>query len=173
MRLLFEDYKKKTRYNLVTYTIQTTTISWPSSLENSRHFTKPPLGSASDWLRKISLTARPIRSATQIWVVTRHQYGISALVSQTPFGRETSGGVAKCQLFSQATRLWNFKHLFRFKQNLLMIYRNCAQWFWNKHLLRTLTRIRNDKNLTNAAAFDGINEVYLFLWLKGFGLNWE
>ena len=29
---------------------------------------------------------RPIRSTTQIWVVTRHQYGISALVSQTSFG---------------------------------------------------------------------------------------
>ena len=38
-----------------------------------------------------------------IWVVTRHQYGISLLVSQTSFRRETSGGVAKCRLFSQAT----------------------------------------------------------------------
>ena len=36
-------------------------------------------------------------------VVTRHQYGISALVSQTLFGRETSGSVAKCRLFPQAT----------------------------------------------------------------------
>ena len=35
-------------------------------------------------------------------VVTRHQYGISALVSQTPFGGETSGSVAKCRLFSRA-----------------------------------------------------------------------
>ena len=35
-------------------------------------------------------------------VVTRHQYGISALVSQTSFGGETSGSVAKCRLFSQA-----------------------------------------------------------------------
>ena len=32
----------------------------------------------------------------QIWVVTRHQYGISALVFQTSFRGETSGGVAKC-----------------------------------------------------------------------------
>jgi len=30
------------------------------------------------------------------------QYGISVLVSQTSFGGETSGSVAKCQLFSQA-----------------------------------------------------------------------
>ena len=34
--------------------------------------------------------------------MTRHRYGISAPVSQTSFGGETSGGVAKCRLFSQA-----------------------------------------------------------------------
>ena len=52
-------------------------------------------------LNQISHAARPIRSTTQIWVVTRHQYGISAFVSQTSFGGETSGSVAKCRLFSQ------------------------------------------------------------------------
>ena len=40
--------------------------------------------------------------ASQIWVVTHHQYGISTLVSQTSFGGETGSSVAKCQLFSQA-----------------------------------------------------------------------
>ena len=65
-----------------------------------RHY--PDLGSASDWLKQISQAARPIRSTTQIWVVTRHQYGISALVSQTTFDRETSDGVTECPLFSQA-----------------------------------------------------------------------
>ena len=39
---------------------------------------------------------------TQIRVVTRHQYGISALVSQTSFRGETSGSRVKCRLFSQA-----------------------------------------------------------------------
>ena len=39
--------------------------------------------------------------------MTRHQYGISALVSQTSFGGETRGSIAKCQLFSQATSLYN------------------------------------------------------------------
>ena len=38
-----------------------------------------------------------------MWLVTRHQYGISALVSQKSFRGETSGGVAKCPLFAQAT----------------------------------------------------------------------
>ena len=62
----------------------------------------PDLASASDWLNQISHAARPIRSNTQIWVVTRHQYGFSALVSQTSFGEETSGSVARCRLFSPA-----------------------------------------------------------------------
>ena len=62
----------------------------------------PDLGSASDWLKQISQAAQPIRSSTLICVVTPHQYEISALVSQTSFQQEPSGGIAKCQLFSQA-----------------------------------------------------------------------
>ena len=75
-----------------------------------RHY--PDLGSASDWLNQMSHAARPIRSTTRIWVVTRHQYGISALVSQTSFGGESSVSVAKCRLFSQAkenTKLSQFQ----------------------------------------------------------------
>ena len=37
-------------------------------------------------------------------VLTRHQYGISALVSRTSFRGETIGGLAKCRLFSQAIK---------------------------------------------------------------------
>ena len=75
-----------------------------------RHY--PDLGSASDWLNQMSHAARPIRSTTRIWVVTRHQYGIYALVSQTSFGGESSGSVDKCRLFSQAkenTKLSQFQ----------------------------------------------------------------
>ena len=68
----------------------------------TRHY--PDLGSFSDWLNQIFLAARPIRNITQIWVLTRHQYGISALFSQTPFRGETRGGVASCRLFSQASK---------------------------------------------------------------------
>ena len=50
------------------------------------------------WI-KFSHAARPILSTTQLWVVTRLRYGISALVSQTSFGGEASGGFAKCWLF--------------------------------------------------------------------------
>ena len=80
---------------------------WESSAEipvlMTHHY--PDLDSASDWLKQISKAGRPIRSTTQIWVVTRHQYGISALVSQTSFRGETVGGVGKCRLFSQPSIL--------------------------------------------------------------------
>ena len=56
----------------------------------TRHYRD--LGSASDWLNQISHAARPTRNTTQIWEVTRHQYRISALVSQTSFGGETKVG---------------------------------------------------------------------------------
>ena len=62
----------------------------------------PDLGSASDWLNQISHVARTIRSTTQTWVVKRYQYGISTLVSQTSFGRETIGSIATCRPFFQA-----------------------------------------------------------------------
>ena len=66
----------------------------------TRHY--HDLGSASDWLYCMGNLIQPIRRNTQIWVVMHHQCGISALVSQTSFGGETSGSIAKCLLFSQA-----------------------------------------------------------------------
>ena len=61
------------------------------------------LGSASSC--RMGKLIHPIRSTTQIWVLPRHQYGISVLVSQTSFCGETSGAVANCRLFSQASDL--------------------------------------------------------------------
>ena len=60
------------------------------------------LGSASDWSYSVGNLIQPIRSTTQIWGVTRHQYGNFVLFSQTSVGRKASGSVAKCRLFSQA-----------------------------------------------------------------------
>ena len=70
-------------------------------LRNSKLMTRhyPDLGSASDWLEQISQGTRPVRSSTPIWVVMRHQCGMSAL-SQASFRRESD--VAKCRLVSQA-----------------------------------------------------------------------
>ena len=51
-----------------------------------------------------------MRSTTQIWVVKRHQYGISVLVPQTSFRGETSGGVGKRRFCSQANSSLHFFH---------------------------------------------------------------
>ena len=98
---------------------QETTWRWVA-WENSRHFKTPPLvsprndvwktsaaipywwrvtdlGSSSDWSCRERNLFQPIRSTTQILVVTRHwrqQYGILKSfvpVSQKSFRRETSG----------------------------------------------------------------------------------
>ena len=61
----------------------------------------PELGSDSNWSYRVGNLLQPTGSTTQNYVVTCHQYGISALVSQTSFRGETSGGIAKCRLFSQ------------------------------------------------------------------------
>jgi len=54
-----------------------------------------------------------IRSTTKIWAETRHQYGISALVTQTSFCEGSSGNIVKPWLFSQANVLA--------KQNIFLI----------------------------------------------------
>jgi len=72
------------------------------------HLVMLPLDIVSDWWNQISYAVQPIRRTTQIWVGTPHHYGICALLSQTSFGGETSGSVATCHLFSQATtrKMW-------------------------------------------------------------------
>ena len=80
-----------------------------------KHFATPPLVPSRIDVRETSAVIpywsrfwlvetnfQPIRSTTQIWVVTGHQCGIAALFPQTSFREEISGGVAKCRLFSQA-----------------------------------------------------------------------
>ena len=55
-----------------------------NSIVMTRHY--PGLGSAFDWSSRVGNLIQPIRGPTQIWVVTRHQYRISAPVSQMSFG---------------------------------------------------------------------------------------
>ena len=77
--------------------------------KNSRHFATPPLVSPRNDVWEIQYWWRV---TTQIWVVTCYQYGISAPVSQTSFGGETSGNVPKSRLFSHAKNisLWRGCH---------------------------------------------------------------
>ena len=70
-----------------------------NSILMRRHYPDP--GSASDWSSCVENLIQQIRSTTQIWVLTHHQYGISALVYQASFGAEiTSGSIDNCRLFS-------------------------------------------------------------------------
>ena len=103
-----------------------------NSILMTRHY--PDLGSASDWSCRVGNLIQPIRSTTQIWVVMRHQYGISALVSQTSIREETSGGVAKCRLFRQAS-LMLFKCIKRENSFFLRATKSCKNslrtyWLW-------------------------------------------
>ena len=72
--------------------------------------------------RLVEANFQPVISTTQIWVVMRHQYGISGLDSQTSFRgetTETSFGVAKCRLFSQPLTIQdlNWKGTYAHVQN--------------------------------------------------------
>ena len=72
----------------------------------TRHYLD--LGSAPDWLKQTSQIPSGTTNQkhyTQYWMVTRHQYGISALVSQMSFRGETSGGVCFLRLASEPN--WN------------------------------------------------------------------
>ena len=71
----------------------------------------PDLGSVSDWLCHMGNLLQLIRSATQIWVVMHHRYGISVLVSKTSFCRKIRGASQNVNIFSQATiEVVNVKH---------------------------------------------------------------
>ena len=61
------------------------------------------LGSTSDWMKQIE----PIRSSTQNLVMTRHQYGISALVPKPSCRGNTAGGVAKFRLLL-SNSVWEY-----------------------------------------------------------------
>ena len=77
----------------------------------------PDLVSASDWSCRVGNLFQPLRSTTQIWVVTRHQYGISVLVSQKPWVASPNVG---CFLRLQL----HISYLFFFQQ---MYYRQKGQ----------------------------------------------
>ena len=72
-----------------------------NSMLMMRHY--PNLGNACDWLCRKGNLLQSIKSTTQIWVVVCHQYEISVVVAQMSFREETSDGVAKFGLFSQAS----------------------------------------------------------------------
>ena len=110
------------------------------------------LGSTSDWSCRSWNLLQPIRSTTQIWVVTRHQCEISGLVSQTSFRGETVGGVTKCRLFSKATvgsrqnvfaRRFSIISVFIFYLFIFLINLNILAWITSLNkIIRSWCRSR-------------------------------
>ena len=76
-----------------------------SSILMTRHYSD--LFSTSDWSCREGIFLQPIRSTTQIWIVIRHQYGISALAPPSSFRGETIGGVASMRYLF----LWHATHV--------------------------------------------------------------
>ena len=93
-----------------------------NSILMTRH--TPDMGSASDWSWRLGNLIQPIRSTTQIWVVTRHQDGISALVSQTSFGGEPALASSNVGRFLRLLK--NRKVKFRSKS--LYSYQVSSKW---------------------------------------------
>ena len=120
----------------------------------------PDLGSASDWSCRVGSLFQPKRSTTQIWVETRHQYGISEFVSQTSFGGETSGSVAKCRLFPQPTWLVDRIRVKKRRRLTLERGKNSKKWLANKKGLSNTkgvnfskSRLLSSSNLAQAPQF--------------------
>ena len=131
---------------------------WPSKMTSEKHRNSilmtrhyRDMGNFSDWSCRVGNLIQPIRSTTQIWVVTCHQYGISALVSHTSFGGETSGSVFTGYLIFRTlevlseSQIW---FLYKVFYKWLMIwcsgqkrkdYGQCTETT-NKNLLRTTSR---------------------------------
>ena len=70
-------YKPIKKAPFASFPAENDTVNRRNSILMKRHY--HDLGSTSDWMYQISHAARPIRSTSQIWVVTCHQYGISTL----------------------------------------------------------------------------------------------
>ena len=99
----------------------------------------PDLGSAFD-----RSNFQPTRSTTKIWVLTPHQYGISAPCLQKSFSRETLGRGAKKIIFT-ACHLGKLKlastspNSFQLVQKAFWWPGFISQFFFNLNSLKNLT----------------------------------
>ena len=90
----------------------------------------PDVSSVFNWSCHVGNLLQPIRSTTQIWEVTSHQYGVFALVSQTSFRGKTNSGVAECRLFSWAAFKSNHHHSELTNRNVALRDAHCNSRIW-------------------------------------------
>ena len=93
------------------------------SLLINRHYVD--MGGGSKRTKRISLAAQLIKSTIQIGIVARHHYGISAVFAKTLFPGETSDGVAKCRVLSQACCNPNEERFLEEHQTCIYSYMSC------------------------------------------------
>ena len=74
---------------------------------------------------------------TQIRVVKRHQYGISALVSQRSFRGKPAGVAAKCRLFSHASHYVNSLISLPCSESPQLVSSRCCTWRCHNFAPRT------------------------------------
>ena len=75
-----------------------------------------PMDSASDWSCRMGNLIQPIRSTTQIWIVTRHP-GIAALVFQTSLEGKVAFPNVGCFLRLLDNNIIMFAMLFQKRQH--------------------------------------------------------
>ena len=90
----------------------------------------PDVSSVFNWSCHVGNLLQPIRSTTQIWEVTSHQYGVFALVPQTSFRGKTNSGVAECRLFSWAAFKSNHHHSELTNRNVALRDAHCNSRIW-------------------------------------------
>ena len=90
----------------------------------------PDVSSVFNWSCHVGNLLQPIRSTTQIWEVTRHQYGVFALVPQTWFRGKTNSGVAECRRFSWAAFKSNHHHSELTNRNVVLRAARCNSRIW-------------------------------------------
>ena len=105
---------------------KSTKLAW----ENSPTFLDATTGFPAKWRLRIERRNSILmtRHYPDLGSDVSSEYGISALVSQTSFGGKTTGGVAKCRLFSQATT--KFKCAKKWKINITMRKYCWKCFFW-------------------------------------------
>ena len=79
--------RENSRYFATPWLVSPPNHIWGANRRNSILMTchYSDLGSASDWSFCEGNLLQPIRSTDQVWLMTRHQYGISAGVPRTLF----------------------------------------------------------------------------------------
>ena len=125
----------------------------------------PDVSSVFNWSCHVGNLLQPIRSTTQIWEVTRHQYGVFAFVPQTSFRGKINSGVAECRLFSWAAFKSNHRHSELTKRNVALRTAHCNSRIWicrKKRYQRKEWEQRKKKVYISG----GIQEIAVRMWLE-------